>query len=275
MLDLCARSVHIRVSLTSVSPTSKTTAASPVGSAGVVTVRSSHVAICDSITCVSPDALLGCCACACCYGRGVGRSNERWNHNIHYHRVVREAISPDARTALDVGTGNGLLAAELRAMVPRVVGIDADAAVLAAADAEFDGIEWIHGDVLTYPLGETFDVVASVAAVHHLPDLAAGLDRLASLTSPGGVLAIIGLARPSTPVDYGWAAAGAVQHRWLSWRRNFWEHSAPMVWPPPHAYSEVRRYASQQLPGARFTRLSMFRYALIWHKPHLADDHAL
>jgi hypothetical protein len=29
----------------------------------------------------------------------------RWNHNIHYHRLVLAAVPPGSRTALDVGCG--------------------------------------------------------------------------------------------------------------------------------------------------------------------------
>lgn len=192
---------------------------------------------------------------------------ERWNHNIHYHRIVLDALPVGARSALDVGAGNGLLSADLSRRVPDVVAIDVDAEVLDAARGEADGVEWIVGDVMTQPLDRTFDVVASIAALHHLPDLPAALRRLAELTSPGGVLAVVGLARSTRVRDFAADALGAVQHRWLSRRRGYWEHDAPTVWPPPHAYSEVREHVSAELPGARWERLLMFRYAVIWTKP--------
>ncbi len=34
----------------------------------------------------------------------------RWNHNIHYYRLILDAVPTGARSALDVGCGNGLLA---------------------------------------------------------------------------------------------------------------------------------------------------------------------
>ena len=37
----------------------------------------------------------------------------RWNHNTHFHDLVLRAVPPGASTALDVGTGNGLLAGDL------------------------------------------------------------------------------------------------------------------------------------------------------------------
>jgi len=36
-----------------------------------------------------------------------------WNHNVHYQPVILNAVPPGCRTALDVGCGDGLLAARL------------------------------------------------------------------------------------------------------------------------------------------------------------------
>ncbi|WP_226362749.1 methyltransferase domain-containing protein [Pseudonocardia sp. ICBG1142] len=65
-----------------------------------------------------------------------GSSARRWNHNIHYHRLVLDAVPRGAQTALDVGTGNGLLAADLVHRVPQVVAIDLDPTVLRSARSE-------------------------------------------------------------------------------------------------------------------------------------------
>ncbi|OYD61306.1 methyltransferase family protein [Rhodococcus sp. OK302] len=197
----------------------------------------------------------------------IAEKQSRWNHNIHYHRLILDAVPGHACTALDVGTGNGLLAVDLRQKVPAVTGIDREETVLESARQEHDDIDWVLGDVMEYPFTGTFDVVASVATLHHMLDLHATLRRLAELTSPGGVLVIVGLARPTRPADFALDLVGVVQHRWLSWRRNYWEHSAPTVWPPPHSYAEVRRCAAAQLPGMYWRKLPMFRYALTWHKP--------
>ncbi|SIR79013.1 class I SAM-dependent methyltransferase [Williamsia sterculiae] len=192
----------------------------------------------------------------------------RWNHNIHYHRLIETAVPPGARTALDVGTGNGLLAADLSRTIPQVTAIDIDTAVLRSARLESDAVEWIRGDVLTHPLASrSFDVVASVATLHHLPDLTGALHRCADLVAPGGVLAIVGIARTSRPRDVLLHLGGQVQHRYLSWRHGFWEHTAPMVWPPPHTYAEVEQAVHAELPSARWRQLPMWRYLIVWRRP--------
>lgn len=202
-----------------------------------------------------------------------GAHPQRWNRNIHYHRLVLDAVPHGARSALDVGTGNGLLAADLRRVVPDVTGIDRDATVLASARAEDAAVRWVQGDVLTHPFEPgSFDVVASVATLHHLPDLGAAMRRFAELTAPGGVVAVVGLARTSRLLELLLHGVGAVQHVHYQRRHGYWEHSAPMVWPPAHTYAEVRRTARTVLPGSQWRTLAMWRYLLVWHKPTMADS---
>lgn len=194
---------------------------------------------------------------------------DRWNHNTHFHDLVLRAAPPGARTALDVGTGNGLLARDLADAGLAVTAIDLDETVLDAARTEHAdaAIHWVCRDVMAADLGQQFDVVASVATVHHLPDLALALSRLADLTAPGGTLVVVGLASSTRLRDRPLDLVGVVQHRWYSWRRGYWEHSAPTCWPPPHSYSEVQRTAWAVLMGARYRRHPIWRYSITWTRP--------
>lgn len=191
----------------------------------------------------------------------------RWNHNTHYHPVLLRAVPPDARSALDVGCGEGTLARDLARCVPAVTGIDADPASIAAARAQGGRVDYVLGDVLEHPFGaESFDVVTSVATLHHL-DARRGLIRLRALLRPGGTLAILGLARPVWPRDLPYEVAGVVAHRVLSRRRGYWEHGSPTVWPPPETYGAMRGLVADLLPGARFRRHPLWRYSVRWRKP--------
>lgn len=192
----------------------------------------------------------------------------RWNHNTHYHHVALQVVAPRAKTALDVGTGDGLLAADLRELVPQVTAIDLDPAVLDRARATRADVDWVVGDVMSAPLPEGhFDVVTSIATVHHLPDLSAGFTRLASLTAPGGALVVIGCANSGHPRDYLMDAVGVAQNQVLSRTRGYWHHTAPVKMTFPHTYSQVKQIASAVLPGMRWRRLPLFRYAVVWRKP--------
>ncbi|MBO3095355.1 hypothetical protein [Cellulomonas dongxiuzhuiae] len=41
----------------------------------------------------------------------------------------------------------------------------------------------------------------------------------------------------------------------------------PTVRPCPHTYAEVREIMHGVLPGARWRRLPLWRYALVWQHP--------
>lgn len=203
-------------------------------------------------------------------GAGSPVDDRRWNGNIHYHRVVFDAVPAAGRTALDVGCGDGFLTRELRRRgIPAITGIDVHEPSIAAArsHADADDISYVLGDVLTHPFPpESFDLVTAVASLHHM-DTALALGRLRDLVAPGGVVAVIGLARPDLPRDLPRDLGGAVATQVLRRIRPFHEQTSPIVWPPPDRYSATRATAERLLPGARWRRHLMFRYSLVWTKP--------
>jgi SAM-dependent methyltransferase len=199
----------------------------------------------------------------------VSAGPPRWNHNLHYHRVILAAVPDGARLSLDVGCGVGMLARELRRVVPQVTAIDRDAASVDAARREDDGagIDYVVGDFMTHPFAPgSFDHIASIAALHHM-DAGAALARMDELLAPGGTLAIVGLARARYPADLPFAVAGAVGHRILRPGKDLWEDPAPRLLPPPDTFGETRRLARRVLPGVRYRRRLLWRYSLVWTKP--------
>jgi len=83
-----------------------------------------------------------------------------------------------------------MLARELRRRVPDVTGIDLDETSIELAKAQNanDRIRYVRGDFLTYPFEPaSFDVVTTVAALHHM-EVTAALGRVRDLLKPGGVL---------------------------------------------------------------------------------------
>jgi hypothetical protein len=113
---------------------------------------------------------------------------------------------------------------------------------------------------------DTFNMITSVAALHHM-DARAALDRMCQLLALGGTLAIIGLARSRLPADLSREAAAVVAHRGYKLTRTYWEQPSPVVWPQAHTYAEMHALAQQVLPGARYRRHLLWRYSLIWTKP--------
>jgi SAM-dependent methyltransferase len=196
------------------------------------------------------------------------RRRDPWNLNIHYDAVLAARVPPGARSVLDVGCGDGFLAARLAERVPTVVGLDIDEAVLDRARTRFPAlnIRWRRDDALTAALPEApFDAVVSNAAFHHFDDPQAALARLGSLLRPGGVLAVVTFARP-TPRDLPWVAATGLLRRMAirAHRHRFWMHTAPICWPPSSTIRELNDIASRTLPGARLRRLLMGWILLEW-----------
>lgn len=193
-----------------------------------------------------------------------------WNHNVEYHKVVRRALGTRvAATVLDVGTGDGFLAAELAWLGHHVSAIDADDTTLARARSRWrtSNIEFVLGDFMAYPFEPaSFDAVVSIAALHHMPEGDA-LDRMAGLLRRGGTLCVVRLARSRTPVDVLCDIAGAVVTRVLRRRHGgYLEVVAAIIWPPPSTYRAIRRLAEVTLPSVQYRRHMMWRYSLVWTK---------
>jgi SAM-dependent methyltransferase len=194
---------------------------------------------------------------------------QRWNRNIHYHPLLLSLA--DSGRVLEVGCGGGLLARQFASRVSKAVGIDPDVASIELARSETTdpNVSYVLGDVLTHDFGPaSFDAVVSVATIHHF-DAAEGLRRFAELTKPGGYVGVVGIGRSDMPRDLPRDAvsfASTLGHR-ITRRKTLWDHSAPIVWPPPHSDREMRDLSAAVLPGSQFRRRLQGRYSIIWQAP--------
>jgi 2-polyprenyl-3-methyl-5-hydroxy-6-metoxy-1,4-benzoquinol methylase len=197
-----------------------------------------------------------------------------WNANTHYHGLVLGSLPSGVSRVLDVGCGDGILCAELVAAgVRNVVGLDVDRPVLERARARHQGkrIKWMHGDVLDAALEpQSFDAVVSVATLHHM-DAARSLERFAQLVRPGGTVVVVGLAANGWS-DLPLGAVALVARTVLGFIYGRWEHTAPMCWPPPLTYREMKALSARVLPGVRYRRHLLSRYSLVWRKNLLANS---
>lgn len=198
--------------------------------------------------------------------------DKRWNYTIHYQRRAQELIPESARSALDVGCGDGLFARELASRHLAVTAIDEDGPTLARALAQdTTGIEYVEGDVLTYdlPVG-SYDVVSAMAVLHHM-DIREGLERLKELVAPGGIVLVVGAARgtmKTMPREALASVADKAQRLWRGW----WDHDTPSAWPPPHTFDEVAEAAREIMPGCEVKDHLLYRYMMTWTKPDSASE---
>src|SRR5690348_12529964 len=121
-----------------------------------------------------------------------------------YESLVFDVIPAGCKRAVDIGCGNGELTRELhRRGIPEVVGLDRDEPCIRRCRIHPDAadIRYIVGDLhCTELTAKRFELVSAVASLHHM-DARDGLLRLRSLVAPGGVLVVVGLARPDLPRD--------------------------------------------------------------------------
>lgn len=197
---------------------------------------------------------------------------ERWHHNNHYHGWLLRHMPESCERALDVGCGHGFFAARLAERFRRVDAVDLDAGVIAEAARihPAEGLTFTAGDFLTLALpSDNYDGVTSIAALHHMP-LVPALGEMRRVLRRGGRLALLGLYRMHTPIDYAVAclavAPNLVRTRILD---RGGDGSLDMTAPakePTATLGEIRRAAAAELPGARVHRHVYWRYSLLWEK---------
>jgi SAM-dependent methyltransferase len=178
--------------------------------------------------------------------------------------LVFDVVPAGCQRAVDIGCGNGELTRELhRRGITEVVGLDPDEPCIRRCRTHPDAgdIQYIVGDLRGTDLPpKGFELVSAVASLHHL-DAREGLSRLRSLVAPGGVLIVVGLARPDLPrdlpIEFAAQIAGRFPNRAV---RPDGQPPPPIVWPPPERYSTMRHLAGELLPGVRWRRHLMWRY---------------
>jgi ubiquinone/menaquinone biosynthesis C-methylase UbiE len=160
--------------------------------------------------------------------------SHRWRTAQNSAAYLLPLLAPGT-DLLDVGCGPGTLTADLAARVTpgRVVGVDLSADVVTQAREHarakgVDNVSFVVGDFRTAGLPPaSFDIVHAHQVLHHLTDPVGGLQTMAKLARPGGVVA-------AREVDYSamvWGPADSCLDRWLAMvlqvvRRNGGEPNA-------------------------------------------------
>jgi demethylmenaquinone methyltransferase / 2-methoxy-6-polyprenyl-1,4-benzoquinol methylase len=130
-----------------------------------------------------------------------------------WRRGLVDAIAPTAgERLLDVATGTGMVAAELRRRADcSVVGIDQSPQMLAAARARFaalDGarVELIEGQAESLPFDdESFDGLTFTYLLRYVDDPSATVRELARVVRPGGRVASLEFGVPPwAPARTAW-----------------------------------------------------------------------
>jgi ubiquinone/menaquinone biosynthesis C-methylase UbiE len=140
-----------------------------------------------------------------------------------YRRIAEDlALAAPADSALlDVGTGPGVLLAEIARARPdvRVTGIDLSADMVAAAErnlSEFGARASVRlGDVADLPFEDgTFGLIVTSFSLHHWADVDRAVPELARVLRPGGQLYVYDFQRaPFEALDAAARGSGAFAGR--------------------------------------------------------------
>lgn len=212
-------------------------------------------------------------------------STDGANQNDHYHNFLLRHFPLKCEDALEIGCGAGGFARLLAKRSQNVLALDLSPEMIRIArdnSTAFPNIEFELADVRDRVLPvESFDCIATIATLHHLPFREILLKMKAALR-PGGVLLVLdlfaadrNLLRPEGLLDTlsNFVAIPVSvslrlihQGRLLPRRavRAAWaEHERHDIYP---TMREVRELCAELLPGAKVRKHLLWRYSIIWHK---------
>jgi len=181
---------------------------------------------------------------------------------------------PAGGHVLDVATGTGLVAAELRRRGHEVTGVDQSAGMLALARERFGGsVELVQAsaDALPFP-DASFDHLTYTYLLRYVPDPAATMGELARVVRPGGVVASLEFGVPAGPwrplwelyVRAGLPLAGRALGR--GWREvgDFLGGSIRSFWDQHPLERQLAWWSDAGLEQVRVSRRSLGGGVVIW-----------
>jgi ubiquinone/menaquinone biosynthesis C-methylase UbiE len=215
-------------------------------------------------------------------------------HNNHHHNFLLRHLPSNCHNVLEIGCGTGTFARRLAGCSDHVVALDLSPEMIRIArerSAQFSNIEFEVTDILERPLPTaSFDCIATIATLHHLP-YAEILLKMKEALEPGGVLLVLDLFEPARFSASGPAASSdsliaafsdsllnllalpvSVGLRLLHHGRLVPRREVRDAWAAHEAHdsyptmNDVRTLCARILPGAQIKRHLLWRYSIVWQK---------
>jgi SAM-dependent methyltransferase len=217
-------------------------------------------------------------------------SDDGATHNDHYHNFLLRQLPANCQRVLEIGCGTGTFSRRLAARSEavsagtqpatgmQVLALDLSPEMIRLArerSAHFPNVEFQLADVLEWPFPvESFDCIASIATLHHLP-LSEVLLKMKTALKLGGVLLILDLFEPAGLTDALLnllALPVSTGLRLLHYRRLFRRREERDAWAAHEVHDlyptmrEVHALCDEILPGARIRKHLLWRYSIVWRK---------
>jgi len=205
-----------------------------------------------------------------------------WTQNNHYHNLLLRFVPNRCDRALEIGCGTGVFSRKLARRAQEVVALDLSSEMIRVARSQSAALRHLQfqvADFMTWDAAGSFDCIATIATLHHLPARAA-FEKLKTHLSPGGVLIILDLFEPErnlmTPAGIldatlnvsAMAVSGSLRllhnGRLKPTRavRAAWEeHGKTDTYLTMY---ELKRLAPEIFPGCEIRKRLLWRYSLIW-----------
>ena len=212
-------------------------------------------------------------------------ADDGWTQNNHYDNFLLRHVPAKCESALEIGCGTGAFSRRLAQHAQSVLALDLSPEMIRIArqsSTQFSNIEFQIADVMSWNFpGETFDCIASLATLHHLP-LRETLSRMRDSLKIGGVLLVLDLFerernvfKPEGLFDSVLNAVAiptSVSLRLLHNGRLLPPHEVRAAWAAHEQHdtyptmNEVRALCAEILPGAKLRKHLLWRYSVIWKK---------
>ena len=107
------------------------------------------------------------------FDRLAAFSQDRWNHNSHYHRFLLRHVPQPCLQELEVGCGSGAFARLLATRAERVLALDVSPQMIRLAEVrsqQYPHITFHMADAMSWEFpSDHFDCIVSIATLHHVP----------------------------------------------------------------------------------------------------------
>ena len=190
-----------------------------------------------------------------------------WNHNYAYHGWIAGIVGT-RKHILDVGCGNGMLAMFLRKEDNEILGIDPSGPSVQSARERntYRNVSFQQTAFEDFDASDRkFDAVIFVASLHHM-NMRDAVCRAKALLAKNGVLIVVGLAKPSTLLDWVVEAARIIPSKMITAMKHNTsseELHVDVSYDFP-TMNQVRQLCREQLDGYSLRYGLHYRYLLTW-----------